>query len=35
MAVGKLKNGEKEIRPKAKTKKDEKHIGVKRGGSQK
>ncbi len=30
MAVGSLKNGEKEVRPKAKTKKDEKHIGVKK-----
>ena len=28
MAIGKLKPGEKEVKPKPKTKKDESHIGA-------
>ena len=30
MAIGKKKQGEKEVKPKPKTKKDEKHIGLKK-----
>ena len=30
MAVGKLTKGKKEVKPKPKTKKDEKHMGVKK-----
>lgn len=30
VATGKLKKGEKEVKPKPKTKKDEKHIGLKK-----
>jgi len=30
LATGKLKRGEREVKPKPKTKKDEKHIGLKK-----
>jgi len=30
MATGKLKKGQKEVKPKPKSKKDEKHIGAKK-----